>query len=99
MLMLDTGYKILDTGIALEYLVVYAKVEKAHCELHQWATDRRCPRLRSTDRWRWHCWWMWQRAPLSVGKLRSSANARRRFATRQQSMVANDALVSAMAMP
>jgi len=47
MLILDTGYKILDTGLALEYLVVYAKVEKAHCELHQWATDRSCPRLRS----------------------------------------------------
>ena len=30
---------------------------------------------------RWHSGWMWKQAPPSVGKLRSSASARRRFAT------------------
>ena len=30
---------------------------------------------------RWHFWWMWQQAPLRVSKLRSSTNARKRFAT------------------
>ena len=52
----------------------------------------------SVQRSRGQARWMWQRAPLSVGKLRSSANARRRFAMRRQSTVANDAVGFAMAM-
>ena len=48
--------------------------------------------------WRWRCWWLWHQAPLRVGMLKSSASARRRFATRRQPTVANDAVGFAMAM-
>ena len=30
---------------------------------------------------RWHCGWLWKQALRRVGRLRSSASARRRFAT------------------